>query len=126
VAEAVEFDDEQSITQRLKDRDSYASWVEETQSLINAGSMKGLDVTLKSGECGWIIFQRSPFQLQHIVIQPNISPELQVALLVQLHLKYPLQDTKVENVPADHSTWDAFQKVGYFEAFSRLEMFLYF
>lgn len=125
VSEVIEFDDVESITERLNNRDSYASWVEETVSLMNVGSLKGLDVTLRSGEKGWIIFQRSPFQLQHIVIQPDISPEMQVALLVQLHTKYPLQDTKVENVPADHSTWDAFQKVGYFDAFRRLEMYLY-
>jgi hypothetical protein len=125
VAEVVECDDEQSLLQRLKGRDSYASWVEETQSLLNIGSLRGLEVTLSSGECGWLVFQRSPFQLQHIVIQPDVSHEMQVALLVQLHLKYPLQDTKVENVPADHPTWDAFQKVGYFDAFRRLEMYLY-
>jgi ribosomal protein S18 acetylase RimI-like enzyme len=125
VADVVEFSDEETVAQRLENRDPYASWVEETQSIMNIGSFKGLDVTLTSGEKGWLIFQRSAFQLQHIVIQPDISHEMQVALLAQLHLKYPLQDTKVENVPADHPTWEAFQKVGYFDAFRRLEMYLY-
>ena len=125
VARVVEYDDEPLLLQWLKSRDSYASWVEETQSLMNVGSLRGLEVTLSSGECGWLVFQYSPFQLQHIVIQPDVSHEMQVALLVQLHMKYPLQDAKVENVPADHPTWDAFQKVGYFDAFRRLEMYLY-
>lgn len=117
--------DEAGVRRSLEHRDSYASWVEETSSLLNAGSLKGLHVELTSGETGWIVFQRSPFQLQHIVLKPDISHEMRVALLQQLHLKYPLQDTKVENIPSDHPRWDAFQEAGYFEAFRRLEMYLY-
>jgi len=117
--------DDEGIHHHLAHRENYASWVEETPSLMNAGNMKGLQVVLTTGETGWVVFQRSPFQLQHIVLQPDVSHEMRVALLQQLHLKYPLQDTKVENIPAEHPTWDAFQEVGYFEAFRRLEMYLY-
>lgn len=121
----VEECDETQIEQLLAERDAYASWVEETQSLKNAGSLKALQIQLTTGETGWVVFQRSPFQLQHIVLQPDVSHDMRVALLQQLHIKYPLQDTKVENIPVDHPTWRAFQEVGYFETFRRLEMFLY-
>ena len=124
VTEVEEYEDE-AVYPLLDNRDTYASWVEETASLKNAGSLRGLQVTLTSGEVGWIVFQRSPFQLQHIVLKPDVSHEMRVALLQRLHLKYPLQDTKVENIPADHPTWDAFKEVGYLESFRRLEMYLH-
>jgi len=124
VAQVVEYDQE-DLDQFLTHREAYASWLEETGSLKNAGSLKGLEVTLTSGETGWVVFQRSPFQLQHIVMKPDVSHTMRVAMLQQLHLKYYLQDSKVENIPSDHPTWKAFQEVGYFEAFRRLEMYLY-
>lgn len=124
VIEVAEYENE-GVYPFLDEREKYASWVEETQSLKNAGSLKGLQVTLKSGEMGWIVFQRSPFQLQHVVLQPDISHEMRVTLLQQMHIKYPLQDTKVENIPAHHPVWDAFCEVGYLETFRRIEMYLH-
>jgi hypothetical protein len=46
------------------------------------------------------------------------------ALIAAVHQKYPLQDTKIENVPRDHPTWAVFQELGYIESFSRIEMLL--
>lgn len=124
VVETVEEDEE--LAALLAEREPGASWVEETASLLNIAKLRGLRATLPDGETGWIIFQRTPFQLTHFVLKPGISPQMVYALLAQIHSHYPLQDTKVENMPINHETWTYFQRYGYVEAFRRLEMFLYF
>lgn len=108
----------------LKLRGPSASWLEETPSLLNAGSMRGLRVETSDSQRGWILFQRTPFQLTHFVISPDISSELAEALIYHVHKEYPMQDTKIENLPIDSVNWPAFQKMGYMEVFRRVEMFL--
>lgn len=121
--EATELYDAQ-IPYYLEQREPDVAWLEETPSLLNTKSLRGIEVTLADGEKGWLIFQRSPFQLTHFVFSPDPSPQMARALLYQVHSTYPMQDTKVENLPVDHSTWAAFQAFGYFEAFRRIEMTL--
>jgi ribosomal protein S18 acetylase RimI-like enzyme len=108
----------------LHHRDPNVAWTEETPSLIHANSLNGLYITLPSGETGWVVFQRLPFQLTHFVITPGASDEMAQALLYSVHRRHALQDTIVENLPRHHSTWQAFQKLGYIEVFSRIEMIL--
>ncbi|MEQ8675524.1 MAG: GNAT family N-acetyltransferase [Aggregatilineales bacterium] len=107
----------------LATREPDASWVEETPSILNAGKLKGIAITLNSGEKGWAVYQSSPFQLSHFVLSPS-SDEMIETLLYHIHKNHPMQDTKIENVPSDHPTWQIFQKMGYIEVFSRLEMYL--
>lgn len=109
----------------LQEREAGASWVEESVSLLNAGNLKGYHVTLPDGESGWVIFQRTAFQLTHFVFKAGCSGRMQSALLAQVHSEFSLQDTKIENVPVGHPTWDVFKQFGYVESFRRLEMFLY-
>ncbi|MEO1286266.1 MAG: GNAT family N-acetyltransferase [Chloroflexota bacterium] len=108
----------------LEEREKGVAWKEQTASLRNAGNMQGLWVTLDDGQAGWVVYQKSAFQLSHFVIQPNISKEMIHALICAVHLTHAQQDTKIENVPPTHPTWDIFQHFGYFIAFSRLEMIL--
>lgn len=108
----------------LEGRASDAAWTEETSSLRNAGKINGLLVTLSDGETAWIAFQRSMFQLAHFVLAPDVSPHMMHALIAAVHQKYPLQDTKIENVPLKHPTWPVFQQFGYIIAFARIEMLL--
>lgn len=113
-----------TIVSLLDHRESNASWVEETSSLINSGDIRGLRVTLESGESGWIAFQRTPFVLTHFVMMPEASPALMYALIAGVHSQHPLQDTRIENIPVDHPAWIEYQKLGYFETFRRIEMVL--
>lgn len=108
----------------LEGRASDAAWTEETSSLRNAGKINGLLVTLPDGETAWIVFQRSMFQLAHFVLAPDVSTHMMHALIAAVHQKYPLQDTKIENVPLEHPTWPVFQHFGYIIAFARIEMLL--
>ena len=108
----------------LEKREAGAAWTEQTASLRNAGKMLGLCVTLPDGEEGWIVFQKTAFQLSHFVFAPDISDAMMSALLAAVHTTYNMQDTKVENVPVLHPTWQAYQKFGYVVAFGRIEMLL--
>jgi ribosomal protein S18 acetylase RimI-like enzyme len=117
-------DDAEELIAHLTLRDDQPSWLEETASLMNTPNMRALVLHLPNGEKGWLAFQRTPFQLTHFVFSANNSEALNLALLQQLHHLFPLQDTKVENVPLTHSALGAFQQLGYVEAFRRYEMWL--
>lgn len=113
-----------AIWELLAERQDQPAWTEESRSLKNAGKMQGYQVQLPTGENGWIIFQHSPFQLSHFVLSPHASPELMQALIACVHQQFPLQDTKIENVPIDAAAWAIYQRLGYVEAFGRIEMLL--
>lgn len=115
--------EEHEVFDVLNEREVAASWVEEAASLRNAGSMTGYRLHFSDGESGWIVFQKTSFQLSHFALKPNISKTMMRALIATVHQQNPLQDTKIENVPDQHPTWPIFQELGYHIAFSRIEMF---
>ncbi len=103
---------------------SDSAWTEESASLRHLENLTGITLTLSSGECGWALFQPLPFQLLHLVINPDASESMIRALLFQVHQSYPMLDYKVENIPASHPIWLVMQTFGYLEAFRRTEMYL--
>jgi ribosomal protein S18 acetylase RimI-like enzyme len=111
----------------LAQRSPGASWIDETPSLIHAGSLKGLRVEMPSGAAGWVVYQQTALQIGYIVLHTPwpARDNLTRALLYHLHSLHPLQDTKVENIPALDLRWPVYQELGYVEAFRRIEMFLY-
>lgn len=122
----VQLIDETDVPAYLAKRADGASWVEETQSLLNTGNLRGVTITTPEGENAWVIFQRSPFQLTHFVLSPNVSDQAITTALYHVHKSFPMQDTKIENVPLKAHEWDIYQSMGYLEVFQRTEMFLYF
>ncbi|MBI5666658.1 MAG: GNAT family N-acetyltransferase [Chloroflexi bacterium] len=108
----------------LEQRPPGASWIDETPSLLHAGSLQGLRLELPSGDSGWVVYQNTAFQIAYIVLHvaPTDGETMARALLYHLHRLHPLQDTKVENLPALDAHWPAFQSTGYVEAFRRIEM----
>lgn len=116
--------DGEDVFEALSQRENNAAWTEETPSLRNAGKMTGLYVTLPDGEEAWIVFQKSAFQLGHFVLAPDISGIMMNALIAAVHTTHSMQDTKIENIPILHPTWQAFQNFGYMVAFGRIEMIL--
>lgn len=117
--------DSDEIAACLTEYDCEPAWTEERASLLNAGNLRGIAVTLDSGETGWLVFQRLAFQLTHFVFSPNIAEAAARALLYGVHLQNPAHDTKIENLPESHPTWPIFQEFGYLEVFARLEMYLH-
>ncbi|MCB9450053.1 MAG: GNAT family N-acetyltransferase [Anaerolineaceae bacterium] len=112
----------------LDNRSEGASWLDESISILKAGNLNGLRVTLPTGESGWIVYQCTAFQLSFLVLHTpsHLRDRMALALLYNMHSRHPMQDTKYENIPAFDLRWPVFQKIGYVEAFRRIEMFLYF
>lgn len=108
----------------LENRASIPSWIDERESLINAGNLAGFYVILADGSKGWLVYQNTVFQLGRLVIQTDEGDPLNVgrALLHHLHSVHPAQDTKTENLPKADPHWPAFQEMGYLEVFDRVEM----
>jgi ribosomal protein S18 acetylase RimI-like enzyme len=125
VHELRHLNDEEIITY-LHHREPGASWVEESNSLINGGNLKGINVRMGDDAEGWAVFMSTRFQLQHIVLQATEESRDDVlfALLYYIHELYPNRDTKVENIPVNHPSWDAYQRLGYVVSFRRTEMLL--
>lgn len=113
------------IPSYLAQRNEAQSWLDENISLLNAGNLKGFFVEVASGESGWVIFQRTPFQLTHLVTSPDIDHEVLRIALHYIHTEFSMQDTKIENLDVSSPTWKCFQSMGYFEVFRRIEMHLF-
>jgi ribosomal protein S18 acetylase RimI-like enzyme len=112
----------------IEKRGSGASWLDESRSLAQAGGLRGLKVMLPDGQTGWAVYQTSALQLAYVTLHTPAPTRDSVAqaLLYALHEANARQDTKVENLPALDLRWPAYQRMGYVEAFRRIEMFLYF
>lgn len=111
----------------LAHRTDKPSWVEESASLVNSGKLDGFTVKMEdTGETGWVVFQRSVFQLTHFVVDYDASDAVVAALIYTVHENFSMQDTKIENLPSNHPAWGIYQKLGYFEVFARQEMELFF
>lgn len=111
----------------LENRNSSPSWIDEKESLINAGNLGAFYAILPDGSKGWLVYQNTVFQLGRLVIQTDEGnpPKVGRALLHHLHRVHPAQDTKTENLPKDDPHWPAFQALGYLEVFDRIEMILH-
>jgi hypothetical protein len=108
----------------LHQRRSVPSWLDETPSLKNAGSLAALRVELETGDRGWLVYQQTVFQLGRLVLQTEAGDPHKVAraLIHALHTRHPAQDTKSENLPLTDPHWPALQEMGYIESFRRTEM----
>lgn len=127
-AASIEAVDSAGVLELLQRRNGRPSWVDDNQSLVNAGQLHGFWATLADGSQGWLVYQNTTFQLDRVVVQTERGNPVQVAhtLLSHLHQTHPLKDTKTENLPAGDPHWPAFEKVGYLVSFRRIEMRLWF
>ncbi len=117
-------DGHNQVMQLLRQRKSIPSWLDDYPSLSNAGNMHAIKVDLDNGGSGWLIYQKTVFQLGRIVVQTDEGDPYQVgqALVHALHTCNPLQDTKTENMPRLDPHRQAFLDMQYLESFARIEM----
>jgi ribosomal protein S18 acetylase RimI-like enzyme len=110
----------------LDRRASKPSWLDERESLINAGNLAGYYALLEDGSKGWLVYQNTVFQLGRLVMQTESGNPLSVghALLYHLHTDHSAQDTKTENLPLEDPHWPIFKEMGYLEMFTRVEKIL--
>ena len=116
--------DKQEALELLPQRIADQAWTNQTRSLSNADNIYGLKVETKDGGRGWLVFQRTEYNLSRLMFHTeNSDPiELMLEMLVQLHTKYPNLDAYTENIPVDDPHFPAFEAMGYFEVFRRVEM----
>ncbi len=100
------------------------AWLNEAHSLENAGNIAALQVELKHGGRGWVVYQNTVFQLGRLVMQTEMGDPREVgqALLHALHTRHPAQDTNTENISLDDPHLPAMLDLGYLESFRRIEM----
>lgn len=108
----------------LHRRRSAPSWLDEADSLINAGGLAALRIELVDGSWGWVVYQNTVFRLARLVVQAEVGDPRQVArtLMHALHMYHPAQDTSSENLPVDDPHWPGMRDLGYLESFRRIEM----
>jgi ribosomal protein S18 acetylase RimI-like enzyme len=100
-------------------------WTNQPETYRNAGDALGLRCDLPGGHQGWMIFRKQKFYLTHFVLHTVAGDPLKVAqgLLSNLHNRYPILDTHIENITEDDPHLPIFQDFGYLEAFRRIEMY---
>jgi ribosomal protein S18 acetylase RimI-like enzyme len=99
-------------------------WTNQSESLFNAFEVSGLYLTLADGSRGWMVYQRQKFLLTRFAFKTEVGDPATVAyaLLSHLHNQYPRLDTQIENIQVNDPHLPAFYKMGYVEAFRRIEM----
>jgi len=110
----------------LAQRGPGASWLNENTTLVKVEPLEGLRVKLPSGYTGWVIYQRTTFEITHVIFYapPSVRDQMMAALLFHLHDAHPMQDTKIENYPLVEMNWPLFERMNYVEMFRRIEMLL--
>ena len=99
-------------------------WTNQSESLANAFEVSGLYLTLADGSRGWLVYQRQKFLLTRFAFKTEVGDPATVAyaLLSHLHNQYPRLDTQVENIQVNDPHLPGFYRMGYVEAFRRIEM----
>jgi ribosomal protein S18 acetylase RimI-like enzyme len=99
-------------------------WTNQSESLFNAFEVSGLRLTLADGSRGWLVYQRQKFLLTRFAFKTEVGDPAVVAyaMLSHLHNQYPRLDTQIENIQIDDPHLPAFYRMGYVEAFRRIEM----
>lgn len=115
------------IIYHLNRREEPQAWTNMTESLAKAKGVTGFKIEMNNGGTGWLVFQRTLFNLSRIMYKTrNGDPnEIIFELLRHLHTAYPNLDTYTENIPGDAEHLKSFVKMGYIEAFQRIEMYRY-
>jgi len=123
VADAERMDRTDSLVLVGRDRGTQP-WTNQSESLFNAFEVSGLRLTLADGSRGWMVYQRQKFLLTRFAFKTEVGDPAMVAyaLLSHLHHQYPRLDTQIENIQINDPHLPAFYKMGYVEAFRRIEM----
>jgi ribosomal protein S18 acetylase RimI-like enzyme len=108
----------------LDKRQERPNWLNETASMRNADQLEAVLVRCRGGGEGWASFDVGKFLLTRVVVEvlQGEPARIAAAILQAVHQRYPRKDTFIENVAADDPKWPGFQRVGYFDAFRRIEM----
>lgn len=120
--------DHEQALEKLEGYPSHITWINAFASMRNSSNTEGLHVELPDGGSGWLVYRNTKFTLRsslsHLIIHTERGDPQAVGkqLLSCLHTHYPHHDTYAENIHEDDPHLSAFQALGYFTNFSRIEM----
>ncbi len=122
----VEWLDASEVLELAAMRPHRSSWINQVESIRNAGQVRGVQLCAPNGMRGWMSYRRAALYLERVIPQSSGGPahEIALTLLHHLHNRFPTMDTIVENIAVDNVHLQAFYEHGYVEAFRRVEMYL--
>jgi len=112
----------------LQSYPQHVTWINAYESMRNTPDFEGLKIELPNGGIGWLVYRNTKYTLRstlsHLIIHTENGDPNKVGrqLLMNLHNHYPHHDTYAENIHKDDPHLSAFQALGYFTNFSRIEM----
>ncbi len=118
----------ESALKRLESYPRHLTWINAAQSMRNSANTEGLHIRLHNGDSGWLVYRNTKFTLRstlsHLIMHTEQGDPNEVGrqLLSHLHNHYPHHDTYAENILENDPHLPAFQALGYFTNFSRIEM----
>lgn len=120
----IEWLDTSEVLALAEQRLSRSPWVNQTESLRNAGQVRGLQLSAEDGMRGWTSYRRAALYLERVIVESSGGSPREVArtLLHHLHNRFPTMDTIVENIASNDPHLQAFYEHGYVESFRRIEM----
>lgn len=106
----------------------HLTWINAVESMRNSANTEGLHISLPNGSSGWLVYRNTKFTLRstlsHLIMHTEQGNPQEVGkqLLSHLHTHYPHHDTYAENIQIHDPHLSAFEAVGYFINFARIEM----
>ena len=122
--DSVEWLDSAQALDALQSYPQHLTWILAYPSMRNASDMQGVRIELSNGSAGWLVFRLHKFLLSHLILHTEQGDPVEVGtqLLLNLYTRYPRHDTYAENIHVADVHLPAFQALGYFENFRRIEM----
>jgi ribosomal protein S18 acetylase RimI-like enzyme len=114
--------------EKLTSYPGHLTWINAFESMRNSPNTEGLHIRLPNGSSGWLVYRNTKFTLRstlsHLIMhtEQGDAEEVGIQLLSRLHTRYPHHDTYAENIHEKDLHLVAFQTLGYFTNFSRVEM----
>jgi ribosomal protein S18 acetylase RimI-like enzyme len=124
----VEWMDSEKALKKLAAYPRHLTWINAFESMGNSPNTEGLGLELPNGGSGWLVYRNTKFTLRstlsHLIIytEQGNPQEIGTGLLSHLHARFPHHDTYAENILENDPHLPAFQTLGYFTNFSRIEM----
>ena len=114
----------EGIQIKLVGRANRANWLNENETYTHVPHLKGLAMRWADGSAGWVVYEDARLQMKRITLGVEAGDVVQVgtAVLHQLHQLNPIKDAIFENIGEHDPLWPAYQAVGYFDSFRRVEM----
>ena len=120
--------DFEAALEKLQTYPSHITWINALESMRNSQNTEGLHIRCPNGSSGWIVYRNTKFTLRstlsHLIMhtEQGNPEEVGLQILSHLHTHYAHHDTYAENIQENDPHLPAFQAMGYFTNFSRIEM----